>query len=122
MMIGRMGCFSAGIYEETYGNQTSLPWGMDLGDSIPRHPVTLYEIIFLGFLWFIIYRFKKSFRLSPGDGFKIFMIGYFIFRFLLDFIKPGWRYFFGLGTIQITCLLGLVYYWKNGMKDLSFKR
>ena len=48
MMIGRIGCFSMGIYEETYGTITSLPWGMNLGDGVLRHPVALYEIIFLG--------------------------------------------------------------------------
>src|SRR4051794_27398793 len=27
LIIGRIGCFSMGVYEETYGVQTSLPWG-----------------------------------------------------------------------------------------------
>jgi len=47
LIIGRMGCFSMGIYEETYGTVTTLPWGMNLGDGLIRHPVSLYEIIFL---------------------------------------------------------------------------
>jgi hypothetical protein len=40
-----------GVYEETYGLPSSLPWAMDLGDGIQRHPVALYEIIFLIALW-----------------------------------------------------------------------
>ena len=47
LIIGRIGCFSMGVYEETYGSPTSLPWGMNFGDNILRHPVCLYEIIFL---------------------------------------------------------------------------
>ena len=47
LIIGRIGCFSMGIYEETYGLPTKLPWGMHLGDNQLRHPVCLYEIIFL---------------------------------------------------------------------------
>jgi prolipoprotein diacylglyceryltransferase len=112
MIIGRIGCLSAGIYEETYGLPTSLPWGMDLGDRIPRHPVNLYEIGFLIFTWIILRKTEKTKNLQSGGLFKLFMIFYLIFRFLLDFIKPGWRYFFGIGTIQIACLLGLLYYGK----------
>ncbi len=47
LIIGRIGCFTMGIYEETYGTETSLFSGMNLGDGIMRHPVTLYEIFFL---------------------------------------------------------------------------
>lgn len=110
LIIGRIGCFSAGLLEETYGIATILPWGINLGDGISRHPVTLYEIIYLIMIWIMLVQLEKRFILSEGSRFKIFMIAYCIFRLLLDFIKPGWRYFFGLGTIQITAILGLIYY------------
>lgn len=45
--IGRIGCFLTGLSDNTYGTPTSLPWAVDFGDSIPRHPTQLYEIIFL---------------------------------------------------------------------------
>jgi phosphatidylglycerol---prolipoprotein diacylglyceryl transferase len=38
------------------------------------------------------------------------MIGYLLFRFLLDFIKPHYPVFLGFSTIQLTCLAGLSYY------------
>lgn len=44
--------------------------------------------------------------------FKIFMIGYLFFRFLLDFIKPHFIFSFGLSTIQVVCLAGLIYYYR----------
>lgn len=110
MMIGRLGCFSMGIYEETYGLPTSLPWGMDLGDGLPRHPVSLYEIILLVILWQLIRYVSHRYTLVSDAKFKLFMIGYLLFRFLLDFIKPGYRYLFGLGSIQLACLAGLIYY------------
>lgn len=112
MIIGRVGCFSAGIYEETYGLPTRLPWGMDLGDHIPRHPVDLYEIAFLIFTWIALKKIQRKYVLKSGAIFILFMISYLTFRFLLDFIKPGWRYFCGLGSIQIACVLGLLYYGK----------
>jgi hypothetical protein len=54
--IGRWGCFLAGLPDYTYGIPTGLPWGVDFGDGVPRHPVQLYEsFAMLGFLiWFIL--------------------------------------------------------------------
>lgn len=110
LIIGRIGCFSMGIQEETYGIPTNAFTGMDLGDGIPRHPVVLYEIIFLLALWFTMIQVENKYTLAEGGRFKIFMIAYLFFRFLLDFIKPHYTYSFGLSTIQVVCLLGLIYY------------
>ncbi len=110
MVIGRIGCFTAGVSEETYGINSSLPWAVNYGDGIMRHPVTIYEIFFLILIWVGLIRLEKKYTLTKGSRFKIFIILYCMFRFLLDFIKPGWRYFMGLGTIQITALLGILYY------------
>ena len=41
--VGRLGCFFAGLPDFTYGTPTALPWGVDFGDGIARHPVQLYE-------------------------------------------------------------------------------
>jgi prolipoprotein diacylglyceryltransferase len=101
-----------GVYEETYGLSSSLPWAMNSGDDIPRHPVSLYEIVFLIFLWIFIASISKKHVLQNGAMFKIFMIGYLSFRFLLDFIKPHYTYSFGLSTIQMVCCAGLIYYHK----------
>ncbi len=110
MIIGRIGCFSAGVFEETYGKPSDLPWAMDLGDGIPRHPVTIYEILFLLLLWIALAQFSKYYVVQQGALFKMFLIAYLVFRFSLDFIKLGWRYFAGLGTIQLVCIAGLLYY------------
>ena len=80
LIIGRIGCFSMGVYEETYGLPTSLPWGMHLGDSYTRHPVALYEIIFLVALWLTIVQLEKKFSLANGARFKIFMMSYCLLK------------------------------------------
>ncbi len=110
LMIGRIGYFSMGVYEDTYGIETSSVFGMDLGDGLKRHPVTLYEIAFLLLVWLMLMLIEKNVKLKNGYRFQFFMIVYLIFRFSLDFIKPGERYFYGLGTIQISCIFGLIYY------------
>jgi len=110
MLIGRAGCFSAGIYEQTYGLPTRLPWALDLGDGIMRHPVVVYEMLFLLLLMTGLRLLRREASLENGATFKVFMISYLIFRFALDFIKPGWRPLWGLGTIQLSCLAGILYY------------
>ncbi|MEO7210819.1 MAG: prolipoprotein diacylglyceryl transferase family protein, partial [Chitinophagaceae bacterium] len=110
MIIGRIGCFSMGIYEETYGKPSSFIFAMKLGDNIPRHPVALYEIFFLLLLWLSLKITERKYMLANGALFKLFMIAYLCFRFLLDFIKPHYTFSFGLSTIQIACLAGLIYY------------
>ena len=47
------------------------------------------------------------------------MIAYLVFRFLLDFIKPHYPYFSGLGAIQLCCLIGLLYYAKT-IREILF--
>ncbi|HVU56918.1 MAG TPA: prolipoprotein diacylglyceryl transferase family protein [Puia sp.] len=111
LIIGRVGCFSMGVYEETYGTPTSLPWGMDLGDGLHRHPVALYEIVFLALLWVLLKKADPLLSKEQGARFKVFLIAYCLFRLLLDLIKPHYTFPFGLSTIQTTALAGLIYYY-----------
>ncbi|MBS1565006.1 MAG: prolipoprotein diacylglyceryl transferase [Bacteroidetes bacterium] len=112
LIIGRIGCFTMGVYEATYGTTTSLPWGMNLGDGLRRHPVALYEILFLVLLWLFLRFADRKWSLASGARFKIFMMAYALFRFLLDFIKPVYIFPFGLSTIQLTGLAGLAWYYR----------
>jgi phosphatidylglycerol:prolipoprotein diacylglycerol transferase len=54
--IGRIGCFLTGLSDNTYGIPTTLPWAINFGDGIPRHPTQLYEIIFLMLLIPILHK------------------------------------------------------------------
>jgi len=54
--IGRIGCFLTGLSDNTYGTPAKLPWAIDFGDGIPRHPTQLYEIILLLLLIPILYK------------------------------------------------------------------
>lgn len=113
MIIGRIGCFFTGIYEETYGLPTDSIFGMHLGDQYLRHPVALYEIAFLAFMWFELKMIDGKKKYPSGFLFQIFMLSYFSFRFLLDFIKPREAIIWNLGTIQITCIFVILYYIYN---------
>jgi len=111
LIIGRLGCFSMGVYEPTYGNETDFLTGMDLGDGLKRHPTTLYEIVFLILLWVSLKFAEQKLVFESGARFKFFMVSLFLFRGLIEFIRPGER-IFGLTVIQICCVLGLIYYYK----------
>lgn len=110
LCIGRLGCFSMGVYEETYGLPTSLPWGMNMGDGLSRHPVPLYEIVFLLLLWAMLHKLQNNYPLLNGALFKLFMISYLLFRFVIEFIKPHYTLSIGLSSIQVATVLGLLYY------------
>ena len=107
--VGRVGCFLAGLEDHTYGVATSLPWGVDFGDGIARHPTQLYEIVFLLaaaglFIWRIM-----TGRQS-GCMFGQFVFTYAVFRFLVEFIKPRYTLpLLPLSAIQLTCLAGIIY-------------
>ena len=110
IMIGRIGCFYTGVFEQTYGLPTDCPLGMYLGDSYRRHPVALYEIAFLILLFISLQWFKRKFIFQNGYLFQLFMFSYFSFRVLLDFIKPRVIILFGMSMIQMTCLIVIIYY------------
>jgi phosphatidylglycerol---prolipoprotein diacylglyceryl transferase len=106
--VGRVGCFLTGLADHTYGIRTSLPWGVDFGDGMARHPVQLYEAVFALVLCVYLFRYTSGEHVR-GDGFKAFMVGYLGFRLLIDFLKPGVS-MMGLTGIQWACVAGLLYY------------
>lgn len=110
MIIGRIGCFLTGIHEETYGLPTDSIFGMYLGDEYLRHPVALYEIFFLILFWIGLKQIHKKRKFESGFIFQLFMLSYFSFRFMLDFIKPKVEIIGYLGTIQIVCIAVIIYY------------
>lgn len=110
IIIGRIGCFFTGVYEETYGIPTDSIFGMHLGDQYLRHPVALYEIAFLIFMGFELKMISRKNKYVSGFLFQLFMLSYFSFRFLLDFIKPKIEILGNLGTIQLVCLSVIMYY------------
>lgn len=105
--IGRIGCFLTGLPDLTCGLPTRLAWGVNFGDGVPRHPSQLYEILFLALLFLFILRASR--RPHPqGDLYRFFMVGYLVFRFFADFLKPDVRVLLGLSSIQWACVLMLL--------------
>lgn len=98
--VGRLGCFVAGC---CHGTATRLPWGVDFGDGINRHPTQLYESVFhliaaFGLAW-LLRRGLLRFQLI-----KLYLLAYLGFRFVSEFIRPEPVLAFGLTGYQWACL------------------
>ena len=122
MVIGRIGCFLTGLDDHTYGTATRLPWGVDFGDGIRRHPTQLYEALFCLALAVFLHRMLRRPH-EPGDVFKAFMVAYLGLRLGLDFIKPyDPPVLLGLQSIQWAALLGLAFYARDIRRWLTAAR
>jgi prolipoprotein diacylglyceryltransferase len=108
--IGRIGCFLSGLPDGTYGLPSSLPWSVDFGDGVPRHPAALYESAFMFVLALMLVRIERT--AGRGELFLTLITAYLGFRLAVEFCKPGVTLFSGLTAIQIACVVGLLATWR----------
>jgi prolipoprotein diacylglyceryltransferase len=121
LFIGRIGCFSMGIAEPTFGNETTFFTAMNLGDGKLRHPVALYEMVYMVLLLLLFYKIRNV-QLVNGDRFKLFMVLYFFYRFCVEFIKPYESLFMGLSVIQWCSIFIFIYYSKFILRLFNYAK
>ena len=101
LAVGRWGCFFNGC---CYGTTTTLPWGVNFGDGLPRHPTQLYESLFhllmAGILLILAARGS-----IPGHRLKLYLIAYAAYRFTTEFVRPEPSVALGLTFYQWACLV-----------------
>jgi prolipoprotein diacylglyceryltransferase len=115
--IGRLGCYFAGIADGTFGVETRLPWGVDFGDGLSRHPTALYEIAVIWIVYLGTYIVRN--KCNQGDQFKFFMYGYFLFRFGVEYLKPREYLYADLFSgIQVVALFGALFCFPSIVKVL----
>lgn len=108
--VGRLGCFFAGLGDFTYGTPTSLPWGVDFGDGIDRHPVQLYESIGMAAMFVVlIWRIAARDRFWLANGFYLTVGWYALQRFVWEFFKPYATVIGPFNLFHMVCL-GLLLY------------
>ena len=133
--FGRVGCFAAGC---CYGIPTDAPWGVTFENSysgtlvsvplnIPLHPTQLYSAlgnlaIFGLLLW--LYKRKKF----DGQVFWVYVLGYGVFRFVLEFWRgdPRGTVFGGMlstsqfvSIVMVTLALGMLARLRTGMQKTA---
>jgi prolipoprotein diacylglyceryltransferase len=109
IIVGRLGCFLSGYYDQTWGVATDLPWGFDFGDGVRRHPTQIYEVLFLTCFLAAWPKLIKM-PLQQGELWKIFILAYLGFRFFVEFVKPVRHVYLGLDIEQVTAIGAYLYY------------
>jgi len=110
LAVGRWGCYFNGCCA---GVATSLPWGVDFGDGVRRHPTQAYESFFHLSLALLLWEMlrRDAFRFQR---LKLYLIAYGVYRFLTEFIRPEPVWWFELTYYQWVALVligGLAIQW-----------
>jgi phosphatidylglycerol:prolipoprotein diacylglycerol transferase len=98
--IGRLACFSAGC---CYGTVTDLPWGVNFGDGLRRHPTQLYEFAFHASCAVVLAAMQTR-GIFRGQLIKLYIIAYLIYRFATEYIRPEPKFGLGLSVYQWAAL------------------
>lgn len=116
LAVGRVGCFLT----EQIGTPTSLPWGITVSPEtaaampycpncalgVPLHPSFLYEILFHLAMFGLLLRLRRR-DLPDGELFKIFLLAYALFRFVVEFVRGNPPLVGPLSGSQVFLLLTL---------------
>jgi phosphatidylglycerol:prolipoprotein diacylglycerol transferase len=102
LACGRLGNF---INAELWGRPTNVPWAMIFPnvDNVPRHPSELYELGLEGVSLFIILWWFSSRPRPRGAVSGLFLVGYGLFRFLVEFTREPDRF---LGFLALGFTMG----------------
>jgi phosphatidylglycerol:prolipoprotein diacylglycerol transferase len=101
LAVGRWGCFFNGC---CFGRPTDLPWGVEFGDGVRRHPTQIYESLFhltmAGVLLVLMRRgLFRTYRL------QLYLIAYGVFRFFTEYLRPEPEWLLGLTYYQWAALV-----------------
>ncbi|HLC54999.1 MAG TPA: prolipoprotein diacylglyceryl transferase [Candidatus Nanoarchaeia archaeon] len=105
LAFGRIANFING---ELYGYPTALPWAVDFGDGIFRHPTQLYESLKNFLIAGALFVIKQRKSLQSGMLFMLFFVMYGFIRFFIEFLKVPETSFAGLATGQWFSLIMVV--------------
>jgi prolipoprotein diacylglyceryltransferase len=110
LAVGRWGCFCTGC---CYGLPTELPWGVDFGDGVLRHPTQVYESLFhLAMAGVLIVLMRHD--LLRTQLLKFYLIVYGVFRFATEYLRPEPEAWLGLTFYQWVSLVligGMTIHW-----------
>lgn len=112
--VGRVGCFLT----EQIGTPTGESWGFtpsaEIAGQIPNcpqcllgvplHPSFLYEIVFCVAAFIVLVVIRDRVRVQ-GDLFKLFLLGYGLFRFVVEFVRGNPVMALGLSGTQLFLLV-----------------
>lgn len=111
MAIGRFGCF----FTELPGTPTGSSFGIRLDPEdaarlgapagVPLHPSFAYEIVFQAAAFAVIWFWLRHRLVSPGETLTLYLLGYGVFRFLVEFVRGNEVAWHGLTRPQLFLLI-----------------
>jgi phosphatidylglycerol:prolipoprotein diacylglycerol transferase len=104
--IKRIGCF---LNWCCYGIESSLPWAIQVGNDVARHPTQIYTSIINLIIFIILFRMYRTSKKPSGYYFGMTFIVYGIFRFFIEFIRINPRVFLYLTLPQIASLVVIIF-------------
>lgn len=129
--VGRWGNF---FNKELFGYPTNLPWGIYIPQELRPtpfkyfdrfHPLFLYELFLNLILFIILYRLYHrrkilGINLSNGSISMLYLVGYSVTRFFLEFMRPdSWKVAnFPIASLISALVLSIIVVWvlKNRRK------
>lgn len=112
--IGRLGCFFAGC---CYGKSCDRPWAVTFTDpgslaplGVPLHPTQLYDAVFNGAIFLVLWWAGRKESLRPGRGrlFALYLLFAALARGMVEFFRDDDRGRLGVLTATQTVSLGLL--------------
>lgn len=97
--VGRIGCYLNGC---CYGRACRLPWAIYQHGEL-RHPTQLYSAVSATLLFLILLAVRKRLR-REGDLFLLYLLGFGISRFVIEFFRAPDHLYGGLSIMQWFCL------------------
>lgn len=101
--IGRIGNLLGG---DPFGLRSSLPWAMMTRTGL-RQPTALYEAILDIALFYLLWCLRDKLP-RAGDLFKLYIVAYCSYRFLLDFTRDETHLILGLTTVQVVYIPAII--------------
>lgn len=115
MSFGRIGCFFNGCCVGKVGI-----FGFNFGDGQLRYPTQIFEVVFHFIAFLILHNLRDKAKV-PGILFKCYILSYFIFRFLIEFIRINPVIWMGLSIYQILAIIVILFMGLGMVKDANSK-
>ncbi len=113
--IVRIGCFLAGC---CYGQETNSACGVVFPyvDALTRHPTQLYSSL-LNFMLFLFLIWFYPRRRFDGEVFLLYLIGYSIYRFIIEYFRENIIFYGPLSmgqvyTLGLLLIAAVIYWWR----------
>ncbi len=110
MAVGRFGCLLTELPGTPTGTTVGITLDADTAASlgapagVPLHPSFVYEIVFHAVAFCVLWFWLRHRLDAPGETLTLYLAGYGVFRFLVEFVRGNEVAFAGMTRPQLFLL------------------